>query len=44
MINTYLCPDEPGEEGEAPGLLDQHPVVLGLAEGPQGVGSTAGAL
>jgi hypothetical protein len=38
-LTACLGLDELGEQGEAARLLDEHPVLLGLAEGPQGVRS-----
>jgi hypothetical protein len=37
-ITACLGLDELGEEREAARLLDKHPILLGLAEGPEGVG------
>ena len=40
----YLRFDELSEEREASSLFDKQSVLLGLAEGPEGVGPAAGNL
>ena len=36
--------DQSGQQGEAARLLDEHSVLFGLTEGPEGVGPTSGNL